>query len=241
MPKFRHSLDNQATWTTVNAGAAQVIPSAPGQTAFLEAIGDAVTSQAPLFLNDTFTTATAKAITAHVGESGNSWLHNPATPVANVLQVGTGGSIYGATALVGIANSQVVPASASYFVEAEFIIRSVLSSISATIGGRSSNADAAYYGMFYEDGFVRLVRADAAGARTILASVAYTPALGTPFTMRVVMAGNQISGWLNGTQVIAPITDNTITRVGTVMVRIFGQSSSPTTGPHISNVTAGLI
>lgn len=240
MPKFRYSLDSGATWVVVDAGFPYSIPSQAGDTVMVEPIGPSATSAA-WFLYDTFTTGTTKLATAHTGETGHTWLNSSISSGVNVT-VGTTGTTYNTTTLAGLVVSTAVVTDPDYSVEGVFLIRSNIATTTSAVVGRASSTDSEFYGMLYDQsGVIQLVRAAAGGARTVLASYPYTPTLNVEFTMRVIMNGNQISGELNGAPIVGPVVDNTITRAGRVGYRIFGGTSSATTGPHISRIAARMI
>lgn len=241
MPKFRYSLDSGATWVVVDAGFPYSIPSQAGDTVMVEPIGPSATSAA-WFLYDTFTTGTSKLATAHTGETGHTWALSSISSGATVY-VGTTGTTYNTSNVAGLLVSSASIVDPDYSVEGVFLIRSNIATTTSAVVGRASSTDSEFYGMLYDQsGVIQLVRAPAGGgARTVLASYPYTPTLNVEFTMRVIMNGNQISGELNGAPIVGPVVDNTITRAGRAGYRIYGNTSSATTGPHISRVAARML
>lgn len=192
-------------------------------------------------LVDNFTSGIVRTMDTHTSDSGSTWLQNPITASSNVLTVGTGGTVYGTTNVAALMVSTDLPTTANYLVEGVFNIKTVIATTTAAVVGRASVVDSSFYGMLYDNGVIQLVRANDAGVRTVLGSFNYTPTLNTDFTMTVVMNGTQISGLLNGTEVIAPVTDSVITRSGRFGLRIFGGQSTESTGPHISKIEGRLL
>lgn len=109
------------------------------------------------------------------------------------------------------------PGSANYTVTADIVKRSVGSS-SPILGvtGRASAAAQTFYWAIYTHsaGNIRLFKMVSGTQTQIGGNHSFTLTNNVPASLQLRMDGSNISAWLNGSQVIGPITDTDITGAG---------------------------
>jgi hypothetical protein len=123
----------------------------------------------------------------------------------------------GATVSYACYRRTETPPSADYSVIADIVKRNV-GSASPILGvtGRAAAAAQTFYWLIYTHsaGNLRLFKMVAGTQTQLGSSHSFTLTNNVPAEIELRMAGNQISGWLNGSQVIGPVTDNSITAAG---------------------------
>ena len=99
---------------------------------------------------------------------------------------------------------------------------------------RQDNGDAYY--LFYEAPSSRIALYKWISATpTLLGSYTWTPTANVDYRLMLRLRGDQISGFLDGVEVIGPVTDTAITTPGTVSIYGYGAVST-TTGWHLRDL-----
>jgi hypothetical protein len=115
---------------------------------------------------------------------------------------------------IGVYQHSATPPSADYAVRATLEKLAGTATNRAGVCGRmASGADTFYYLLYSHDLTNLRLFKRVAGSQTQLGS-SYTVTISTPQEVELQMDGDQISGWLDGVQVIGPVTDTDITSAG---------------------------
>lgn len=135
-----------------------------------------------------------------------------------------------------------VPASADYFLSAQYTFVSAIAGQAVYVEGRhngsASNSSAYFFGYRQATGGW-IIGKSVAGTFTVLVSQAYTPAAGDVKLMRGEMSGTTLKLFVDGTQILTT-TDTSVAGPGKIAIRSAGASTS-TTGIHIDNLNAGAL
>lgn len=137
------------------------------------------------------------------------------------------------------------PSGADYDVEADIVKRSV-GSASPMLGviGRASSSAQTFYWVIYTHsaGNIRLFRM-VGGTQTQLGSnYSFTLTNNVAARLRLRMNGSAISVWLDGTQVIGPITDTSITAAGHAgLIMLSARDAGVEDSGYIDNWSAALL
>lgn len=135
--------------------------------------------------------------------------------------------------------NDATPASADYYVQADFYLHSAITQSAGVAGRMDTTADTMYLGRLV-DGATWQLRKGVGGSFVTLGSTSTTgvPTAGNSATGRLVMTGDQISFEVVGFgTVIGPITDSAITAAGKAGMRLNGTQTS-STGTHLDNFSA---
>jgi hypothetical protein len=215
------------SWIVIAMGALQQLLSSIGTTA----------GGPTLFVEDSFTEASDVNLSSHTGELGATWTHHPhANYAANVNLDAANDRIYGAGTSAYYASG--TPPSADYFIEGDFYHVSTIA-VNIAVCGRMHVTDDTMYLARLTDGATWQVRKIVtASATTLGSSTNQIPTVGNFKRGKLVMAGDQISFYVEGVLEIGPITDSAITAAGKVGVRSTNASAA-STGIHLDTLTAG--
>jgi hypothetical protein len=187
---------------------------------------------------DTFTAADGTNLTAHTSDSGHTYtaIVGSSTIANNEAYSSTGGG----SALF----SSYAPASPNYTARVKMRSLSAITNLAAWVLGRASanGTTRTHYQAGYQqagaNGEGIYLGKTVSGTFSVLGFAAFTPTLGVPFTVDLVMNGDQISAVKDGVTVIASLTDSSITAAGTIGMRTGGATgSSTTTGMHFDDLT----
>ena len=189
--------------------------------------------------SDTFDNADSANLTAHTSNTGQTW-----SAVIGSMVI-SGNEAYGTTSGgAGAAYlSNFVPASADYMVKAFFKCLTVVAGIGAWVLGRASTSGTTrtHYQAGYQkagaNGEGIYLGKTVDGTFNVIGYFAYVLEAGAAPEIGLVMSGTSISATLNGSVVIAPVTDESIKLAGTIGLRALGVSSA-TTGIHFDNLAA---
>ncbi len=190
----------------------------------------------PTFLSDSMTDTEDTLLSAHTGETGATWTRHPVQAMtAEVAANRVRSSSTTASRCIYYASG--APANADYDVEAVVYIASTASEVG--VAGRMDTAAETYYYFAARPnpGDYRLAKSVSGTVTTLGSLVVNTFTAGESVTIRLEMRGDQISGYVDGTRVVGPITDTTLTAAGKTGVRFFG-AFADTTGPHVESITA---
>lgn len=192
------------------------------------------TSGPVLFMQDTFTGVNGTTIVSRAGEVGATWTKNTASTAStdDTIQanramgpIGSGTNIY---------HSSAVPPSADYDVTVRMTQLTDNDSSHVEAAGRMSTTANTHYFMAYGSTSNNCsLNVIVNGVNTVLASVLLVPT--ASLTLRMI--GNQITGFVDGVQVLGPITDSAISTAGRAGFR-HGGFHSATTGVHVDSIEA---
>lgn len=194
-----------------------------------------------LFIQDSFSTgADGDDLNSRSGELNASWTRHPhANYTGTPARITGAGRVYADAAAPAAYYASGVPASADYFVEADFHHISTITQNAAVTARMDTTADTMYLARL-DSGTIWQVRRIVGGSSlTIGSSTNQLPSSGNFKTGRLVVQGDQISFYINGVLEIGPITDTNISAAGRAGIRIAGNGSS-TTGFHLDNFAAGV-
>lgn len=197
-------------------------PSAPPSTEFVIA---------------TFTRATDVALSGYSPEVGGPFVDHPHANYAGSALIVDAATdrLYGTATDACYATA--TPPSADYAVSADFHHVSTIAVNIAICARMDVTADTMYLARF-TDGTSWALRKIVAGTpATLGTSTNQIPSVGNFKRGTLVVEGDQISFYVEGTLEIGPITDTSISAAGKVGVRSVGVSS-PSTGMHLDNLRA---
>jgi hypothetical protein len=186
------------------------------------------------FVDDSFTDTNAVLLENHTPETGG--------PITKHTGGGSGTAsvstnrLWGSTGTTALHYYAATPPSADYVVKVTWFLFSDNNTCVNGFGGRIDTA--ANTGYFVRAHLVNNVLEMfklIAGTLTQLGTAAGVPASGT--VTELVMVGDQISLVHDGAEVIAPVTDTSITAAGRVGTRVGGAQTS-STGIHLEHLTA---
>lgn len=161
---------------------------------------------------DNFAGAASSALTSHYADLGLGWAAYTVGGDTGTLQLNGSGQV-GAITGTGDGYNLQAPASPDYTVSADLTISNT-GSIGAVMGRMSTGADTLYEAIYIGGTGFQLYRVVAGTATQIGATYSTTFTLGTPYTISLTMSGTSISGLINGSTVIGPVTDTNITAAG---------------------------
>lgn len=191
-----------------------------------------------VFVQDSFTAPDGTSLLVHVGEVGATWAKNTASgPVSaainndRVNQDASGGT--------GFFYASGVAPSADYTVTVGLtLLTSLAGAAQGVIARASTTALSGYVFRYTVTGTAWQLVRWVAGAPTIIGTpFVQSLTIGQTYQMKLQCAGSQISGWVDGVQVIPPVTDSTLTTAGVVCLYCAGTGGA-TTGVVSSNITA---
>ncbi len=186
-------------------------------------------------LTDTFTAADGTAVSSRNADTGQAWSFNTADWKVQSNRA------FPTTAGAEIV-SAFVPASANYFVSADFVFVTSLTNQGIYLEGRCdgvlSNSTAYFFGYRQATGGW-IIGKTVAGTFTVLANVAYVPTAGDAKNVRGEMNGSALRLLVDGVQVLTA-TDSSITAMGKAASRAT-LASTATTGCHFDNLNAGAL
>jgi hypothetical protein len=189
------------------------------------------------FSTDSFTGTTGTTLASHTGETGATWAAYSAS---------------GTTALLTDANrlrrngnataayySSGTPPSADYSVQADIVVKSLLTSDTAGVIGRATAATGTstyYFAQYSVASAGWQLEKSVSGTVTQLGSTyAQTLTAGSTYTLTLELLGSSIRLLVNGTDVIR-VTDTSITTAGRAGIRVGGTTTTGNTlGLHLDN------
>jgi len=200
-------------------------------------LGETATPSA--FSSDTFTGSSGTTLASHTGEVGGTWTQYTGAGTTPALLTDANRVRKSATTGYAAYYSSGVPASADYTVQADVVVKSILSQDSAGVIGRASTAAQTYYVARYNTSQTRWELAKVvSGTTTVLGSSSQTLTVGATYTVRLEMLGSALRVYVNGASVITA-SDSSITAAGRAGIQLgysgAGSSPSNTTGLHLDN------
>jgi len=150
-----------------------------------------------------------------------------------------------ATVTYACYRTTAVPGSANYTVTADIVKRSAGSAapILGVIGRAAAAAQTFYWAIYtHSAGNIRLFRMVAGTQTQLGGNHSFTATNDVPFALQLRMDGSNISAWLNGSQVIGPITDTNITAAGHAgIIMLSARDVGVTDTGYIDNFDAALL
>ncbi len=191
------------------------------------------------FVTDTFTEAGGSAVpfASHTGELGATWTVHPDaayTGTANVDAVTD--RVYPANTVTAYYASGSPP-SADYYVQGDIYVASIVSNNTAICGRMDTTANTMYLIRLNNGTSWELRKIITGTATTLRTSTNQLPTTGNSATVRLVMNGSTISGFINGVEELTAITDTDISAAGKAGIR-FATGSDAITGFHVDNFSA---
>jgi Concanavalin A-like lectin/glucanases superfamily len=195
--------------------------------------------------SDSFTGTPGVTLQTHTGEIGATWTKHPIslldaviTTAGRIRRNGAASSTSGA-----LYYSSAAPANASYTVNADVYVASLLTGDVIGVVGRLDPA--IMYGTFYAAGYDRstlswTLASVVNGSKVSLGSSAQTLTAGTTYPLALDMTGSTIRLLVNGVQRVS-VTNTAVAAAGRSGVAMgFGATSTTatdTTGMHLDNFT----
>jgi hypothetical protein len=231
---------NQATYTSANVARVDTTTYSAGVLADAGLVNYYRLGESTIS-SDTFTGAAGTLLSSRSGEIGATWSAYEAPPTTAVLsnenrvrRNGVSGTQY---------TTSGVPPSADYSVQADIVIKSVLSDDAAGVAARAVAGDDFYFARLRRQGGTtawELVKIDA-GIATALATAPATVSAGQTHTVKLSVVGSRLTMWVNGS-VIAATNDASFTAAGKAGLRLGFTGATPaptdTTGLHMDNFVA---
>lgn len=184
---------------------------------------------------DNFTGTAGTTLTAHTGTVSSTWTTphgtDPILSSANRLRRGAAGW--------SLSASSVTPATANYAVEADVVVRSLVTGDALGVAARFSADATSYYSARYQtsDGTWRIYKT-ISGTDTSLASAAATLTPGQSYRLRLDLVGGALTLSVDGVTVVSA-SDSALTSAGRagLQLGVIGSSVPVTdaTGLHADN------
>ena len=187
---------------------------------------------------DGFTDSNWKYLTNHSGSVGATWTqHSASSGYGRWYIYGNrthhGSALAGGASYYSLVYASGVPDSADYSVVADFVLYSNVPSLNLGIAGRISTSADTYYGLYYQDGELVLIKR-VAGVTTTLGTWASALSYGgTTYRVRLEMTGTAITAYVDDVARIS-VTDGDITAAGRAGLRAVS-AANPSEGINIDN------
>lgn len=151
----------------------------------------------------------------------------------------------GATVSYACYRNTATPADANYTVTADIVKRSA-GSASPILGvtGRAAAGAQTFYWVIYTHsaGNIRLFKMVSGTQTQLGGNHSFTLTNNVPASLQLRMDGSNISAWLNGTQVIGPIADTSITAAGNAgLILLSARDVGVTDSGYIDNWAAAAL
>jgi hypothetical protein len=190
------------------------------------------------FVTETFTEATSTTLASHTGEVGATWTLHPSYGNTVIVDASIDRAYASSTSSTAYYASGT-PSSANYYVQVTVTVASLPFTGSAGPAGRMDTTANTQYGFRLRDGTSWQLFKLVTGTLTQLGSESTNniPTVGQSRTLKLVMTGDQISGYVEGTLEVGPITDMAITAAGKAGIRL-ANPMDVSTGFHLDNFSA---
>lgn len=174
--------------------------------------------QASNFLTDTFTGTPGTALASHTSDSGATWTLNASTFDNVPSIISPSGHIRLSTAAASNTISQytssATPNSANYGTTVTCIVYSLTSYQCGAVARFLSTADQGYTVAALSGAHtIDIVRRNSTSILVLDSSTSFTPTVGVPFTIGIIVNGTSISAYLNGA-LQKTVTDSFYTATG---------------------------
>lgn len=188
------------------------------------------------FVTDTFTDTGGTALSAHTGEAGATWAHQPGDGLGGTALITAAGTCRGTGADGGFYYASGSPASADYDVEAVLHRYSTYQGVHQ-VGGRMDTAAFTGYLFGYNDfADVWQLRKFVGGTETVLDTFAGSNTVGNDYTAKLELRGDQVKGYVDGVEVCAA-TDAAISAAGKAGLVVY-ESGGDGTSWEFASLTA---
>jgi len=159
--------------------------------------------------NDTFTDTDTTLLTAHTMDSGHTWSLHPTGTTSCSIQ-----SNQMRSSSTGIMVCSITPASADYTIQMD-LTATPTGTVSAALLARMDSTVATWYQMFYHTtDALWYIRRYSSGSYITLGSYSGLSPVGATRTIKLDVAGNQITGYVDGAIHLGPYTNSDISAAG---------------------------
>lgn len=200
-------------------------------------------------LLDNFTGTSGTNLTAHTGDSGNTWSSDTGNTLTIVLDAQSPTAacyVSGSPSANTYYVSNWVPASANYNVSCKYKLYSNLSNqigVWGRLTGSSQSTTSGYQARYNQSNGKVELQVATNNSFTVLGQTLYTLVDGDIITL--TMSGSSIGLQVNGTYTngVSPVTDATYSAAGAAGLTMYngsGSGLSGVTGLHISQIQAGV-
>lgn len=189
------------------------------------------------FARDNFTDTAGTTIQSHTPSGGGSWTRHTSysndSVITDANQCRHGGSAGTSSAYYHSAS----PASADYSVSMDVTQHGSTGTRASGPCGRMDTSANTFYHLRYEDtGSWKLFKFNA-GTATQIGNYTQTLTVDVAYTALLDMSGTSVTGKVNGSTVIGPVTDSSISAAGKAGFRHF-EASTNTNGLYLDNFSA---
>jgi hypothetical protein len=193
-------------------------------------------SAAGVFMYASFTATAGTALTSYTGEIGGTWTVQSGASPSSPSAISATGTLFSAST-AGIYQASGTPASANYYVEADFVFKSTIAGDSVALAARMApSANTFVWGGWSQTSGGWRIFKTVAGTQTQLGSTYSDTFTGGFKRVRLTVNSTTYSLSVDGVEVIS-VTDSSITAAGKAGVRASASQSSAT-GIHIDNLVA---
>lgn len=192
------------------------------------------TATASDFVTDSLDGTNGTDLKDHSPSVGSTWIDHPHANYTSPF-IFESNRVYASGGTAAYYND-ATPPSADYYVQADVYAASIISANAGPAGRIDTTADTMYLCRSNSGTSYDLRKIVSGTSTTLGTSSNQQPSAGQTKTVKLVMTGNQISCYVNGTLEIGPITDSDITAAGRAGIRSTVMTS--TTGFHIDNFSA---
>ncbi len=187
----------------------------------------------PVFVKDTFTDTAGTDIASHTPDVGGAWTYRSGS--TGDLVIDNNNRLRTASAADCRIIDATVPSSPDYVVQADITQVTNSTSTEFNIMGRYDLATDNWYAIHFYNGNNNIfLYKFISGSFTLLGTYGYTPTVGVPFNVQLVMSGTTIQAVLNGTLVLS-VTDSSVTGAGHGGVRSFNSADNDSIGTRVDN------
>ena len=187
-----------------------------------------------IIVNDTFTGTSGTLLSAHTTDNGKSWI-NPGA-ATDTIKLDGSGRAYATGSATQFYYANVVPASADYSVEADFVFLSATSGYPGICLRCSSDGSNRYYAIYNPAGSIQFYPFTAGVQGAALASFSFTATAGATNHLKLTAVGSTFTVTLDGTTVITT-TSTAITAAGFPGIQEYG-ADTLAGGLHFDNYQA---
>lgn len=207
-----------------------------------EVITKTFTIYAAEFVRDTFSGGTdAALIGGHTGELGATWSNGGVTGGGALRRSPTGTAYFSATGSGGLAKSSGIPMSRNGRVRGEVDFKAVAAGdFGMGVAGRiqpTNLTDNCYFGRYNDSSGGWQLGKIVSNTVTQIGTLVTAARPSGLVTVELVLNDDQISLVVNGSTVVGPVTDKSISAAGYAGIRGAGAVTS-TTGQHLNSITA---
>lgn len=192
---------------------------------------------------DTFSDEAGVILDLHSGQYGSTWVKHPLESQSGQPLISPSSTLYFPySGQFPVYITNITPSSADYWVETQFDVKTVVTGDAVGVIGRALSNALTFYMARYNNGTIQLIRVNN-GTFTTLGTQSVTAwSAGQTPTLRLTMNGSTISAQWNGATVVSVTDGSPLAGAGRYGARcLVATAQTPTTGSHLTKLTAGLI